>query len=92
MGKTVKKTRITCEAKCILIFDGLEVQGVIENISLSGARVVLNDRLPDNVQPADTCDMIFCSNPDQYPIKYTCRVIRIDSPVIGVEFLGLSMV
>jgi len=91
MDKIVKSSRIACEAKCLLKFDGVDLQGVIENISLSGALIVLDNQIPDRIQPGDTCDMIFCSNPDQYPIKYTCKVIRLDSLVLGVEFLELNI-
>ena len=91
MDKIVQSSRIVCEAKCILNFDGVDFQGVIENISLSGALLKLNDKRPDSMQPGDTCDMIFCSNPDLYPVKYTSRVVRLDSEIIGIEFLELNM-
>jgi c-di-GMP-binding flagellar brake protein YcgR len=91
MGSVVQSSRIVCEAKCILKFDEFDIQGLIENISLSGAMIKLNDRVPDSVHPGDTCDMIFCSNPDLYPVKYTCKVIRLESAIIGIEFLQLNI-
>lgn len=91
MRNTGKSDRIVCEAKCILNFDGFDFQGVIENISLSGALIKLNDKITNSIQPGDTCDMIFRSNPDLYPVKYTCKVIRLDSAIIGIEFLELNI-
>jgi hypothetical protein len=91
MDKRMHGSRIVCEAKCILNFDGFDYQGVIENISLSGALIKLNDKMPVNIHPGDKCDMIFCSNPDLYPVKYTCKVIRLDSAIIGIEFLELNI-
>jgi hypothetical protein len=86
-----KSDRIVCVAKCILNFDGVDFQGVIENISLSGALIKLNDNMPDSIRPGDTCDMIFSSNPDVYPVKYTSTLVRLDSPLVGIEFLELNM-
>jgi hypothetical protein len=35
--------------------------------------------------------LMFCTNPDLYPIKYTCKVIRVDSEMIGLQFLELNI-
>jgi hypothetical protein len=35
--------------------------------------------------------MIFCSNPDVFPVKYTSEVVRLDSGLIGIEFLEINM-
>jgi len=91
MSKAVKHSRIVCAAKCILRFDGFDHHGVIENISLSGALIKLDHNIPDSVQPGDRCDMTLCSNLDSYPVKYTCKVIRVDLVLIGIEFLELNM-
>jgi len=91
MRNLEKSDRIVCEAKCILKFDGFEIQGVIENLSLSGALIKLNDKFTDSIQPGATCDMIFCSNPDLYPVRYACKVIRLDSEIIGIEFVELNI-
>ena len=92
MDNTVQGSRIECEAQCILNFNGVDLHGVIENISVSGALIKLNDEMPDSIQAGDTCDMIFSSNPDAYPVKYTSKVVRLDSALIGIEFLELNMI
>lgn len=91
MDKVVLSSRIVCEAKCILNFDGFDIQGVIENLSLSGALIKLKDKIPDSIHPGDKCDMMFCSDPDLYPVKYTCKVIRLDSEIIAIQFLELNI-
>ena len=91
MREMGKCDRIVCEAKCILNFDGVDFQGVIENISLSGALIKLNGKLPDIIQPGSMCDMVFSSNPEVYPVKYTSKVVRFDSAFVGIEFLELNM-
>jgi hypothetical protein len=91
MDNILQRSRIACEAECILNFDGIDFQGVIENISLSGALIKLNDDMPDSIRPGDRCDMIFCSSPEVYPIRYTCKVVRIDAALIGIEFLELNI-
>jgi hypothetical protein len=91
MGEMVPSSRYVCEAKCILYFEGCDFLGVIENISLSGALIKLDNNMPDSIHPGDTCDMVFCSNSDLFPVKYTCRVIRLDSAIIGIEFLKLNI-
>jgi len=82
--------RILCDAKCILNFDGFDYHGMIENVSLSGALLKLNDKMPIGMRPGDRCDLMLCDNSDYCPIKYSCKVIRIDSEIIGVQFLELG--
>jgi c-di-GMP-binding flagellar brake protein YcgR len=64
---------------------------VIVNLSLTGALIELNDKISDSIQPDNVCDLMFCTNPDLYPIKYTCKVIRVDSEMIGLQFLELNI-
>jgi c-di-GMP-binding flagellar brake protein YcgR len=91
MDSNVPSSRIVCEARCILNFDGFDFEGVIVNLSLSGALIELNDMIPDDIHPDSVCDLMFRTNPDLYPIKYTCKVIRVDSKMIGLQFLELSI-
>jgi hypothetical protein len=64
---------------------------VIVNLSLTGALIELNDKIPDSVRPDNVCDLMFCTNPDLYPIKYSCKIIRVDSEMIGLQFLELNI-
>jgi hypothetical protein len=58
MGTMGKNDRIHCEAKCILNFDEFDFQGVIKNISLSGALIMLSDKIPYSIEPGDTSDLM----------------------------------
>lgn len=89
MSITGQNYRILCDAKCILNFAGVDYQGVIENISLSGALIKL-DKIPDNMNPGDKCGLLLCSNPDFCPVNYTCKVSRLDSGIIGVQFMEIN--
>ena len=91
MNKRVKHSRIVCAAKCILNYDGFDYEGVVANISLSGALIKLDNNIPSKIVPGNKCDMMLCSTMDSYPVKYTCRVIRFDSDIIGIEFLELNL-
>jgi len=91
MGKKWKDDRIPCEVKCILNVDQTIFQGVIENLSLSGALVKLNNKMSFKIHPDDMCDLVFGGNPELYPMKYICKVIRVDSEMIGVQFLELNI-
>jgi hypothetical protein len=57
-----------------LDFDGLDIQGVIENISLNGALIKLTDTIPNNVHLGDNCDLLLCTKPYSNPVKYTSKV------------------
>lgn len=91
MSNNVPGSRIICEAKCILNFDGSDYQGMIVNLSLSGALIELGDRISGTIQPDNMCELMFCANPDLYPLKYTCKVIRVDSEMVGLQFLELTI-
>jgi hypothetical protein len=91
MDKMGQSLRILCDAKCILIFEGFDYHGIIENVSLSGALIKLKDDIPDNLRTEDRCDLMLCGDPGLYPVKYTCNVIRIDSTAIGVKFIELNL-
>ena len=92
MNEMGPSPRLLCDAKCIVIFELMDYPGVIENVSLTGALIKLIDETPDNIQPGDRCELMLCSNPDLYPVKYTCNVIRRDSAFVGVQFVKLNLI
>ena len=92
MDKMGQSKRILCDAKCILNFKGLDYHGVVENVSLTGALIKLDNKIPSSMQPGDRCDLILCSNLDSCTTKYSCKVIRLDSAIIGVQFLELKAI
>lgn len=91
MGSIKQNTRVSCDVKCIMNFEGFDYHGMIENISISGALIKLKNETPKNIHPGDMCGLMLCDNPDHCPIKYTCKVTRFDSEIIGVRFFGLNI-
>ena len=91
MSHMVPSPRIDIKRKCILSFDGLDIQGESKNLSLSGALIKLNDQTPKNIHPGDNCYLIFNSHQDLYVIKYNSKVVRVDSEIIGIQFLGFDI-
>jgi len=90
MNKAGKSTRIHCETVCILNYEGKNYQGVVENISLTGALIKLSGIVPSAIHPGDSCGLMLCSDPELCSVKYTCKVVRLDSAHIGVQFLELN--
>ncbi|KAB0670262.1 PilZ domain-containing protein [Oryzomonas sagensis] len=90
MGRMGQRFRIEGHAKCTLHFAGLAYAGEVENISLSGALVNLDNAIPDCVHPGCRCGLTLGGRPDAYPVKYTCRVARLGSAIVGVQILELT--
>lgn len=84
MGRTGQRLRIGGHAKCTLHLDGLDYHGEIEDISLGGALVRLNNWVPSRVRPGSTCGLQLCSTQG---VEYICRVARIGPTVVGVQIL-----
>jgi hypothetical protein len=90
MIKNGQSLRIPCNSLCLLSYQGVEYQGMIDNVSLSGALVRLQGPAPLGIRSGDECGLMLCSDPGICPVRYSCRVIRIDSDCIGLEFVELG--
>lgn len=82
--------RIPCNSLCTLIYQDVTYQGMIDNVSLSGTLVRLHESAPPGIRAGDDCTLMLCSDPGICPVKYTCKVARIDSNCIGLEFVELG--
>jgi len=91
MIRTGQSLRILCDSLCVLNFQGNNYQGMIDNVSLSGALVRLQSSQPPGIKPGDECGLMLCSDPGVCPVRYTCKVVRIDSNYIGLEFIELGL-
>jgi len=91
MSNKVPSPRIAIKEKCTLSFNGLDFQGVSENVSLSGALIKLNDKITNNIHPGDNCDLMFNNERHFYPIKYISKVVRVDSENIGIQFFEFDI-
>ena len=88
MGSQRQYTRVDCDSESILMeIDGDTYDALLEDLSLGGALVRVNDGVPGSVQVGDVCNLMLCNNPDVCPIKHSCRVVRHDSVKLGVRFL-----
>jgi PilZ domain-containing protein len=90
MGSMKQSVRINCDVNCIFNFDGVDYQGVIKNVSVSGVLLKLNNEIQNSILPGSKCGLMLGSNPDSSHIKYNCKVIRLDAELIGVQLLGLN--
>lgn len=86
MGSKREHLRVRCESPCILNYEGINYQALLDNISLGGALVKVSDMQPERLYIGAVVNLMLCSNPDLCPTKYTCKVIRLDSPDIGIKF------
>jgi hypothetical protein len=80
--------RVSCVSKCQLFHNGSKYIGVLENISIDGALVTMTNSLPYVIKLGDTCSLIFCGYQELYPNERSSRVVRINSPKVGLQFVA----
>jgi hypothetical protein len=79
--------RVSCISKCLLSHNGTKYPGVLENISLGGALVTIHNSLPYAITVGDTCGLNFFEGQELCPKEYDSMVMRISSPVVGLQFV-----
>ena len=89
MGSKREHLRVNCSSPCILNYDGIGYQVLLDNISLSGALVKVGNEPPDSLYIGATVDLMLCNNTDLCPTKYACKVVRLESSDIGINFQKL---
>jgi c-di-GMP-binding flagellar brake protein YcgR len=85
-----KYPRLRSNSPCIL-FESEEkgFQATIENISMGGALIKLNDRVSLSV--GDVCDLMMFNASLPLTTKHTCKVISRTSQVtMGVQFISCT--
>lgn len=82
--------RVGCDDKCLLRHNGLSYQCLLENISISGALVCLQDFKQAAIQVGDTCGLLLCTDPTVCPGEYTSRVTRLGASKIALHFLDIA--
>lgn len=90
MGAKGQSFRIHCEAVCIFSFAGKDYRGTIVNISLTGALIRLDQAIPEGVHPGGDCSLMLCGDAENCPVKYKCKIIRLDANCVGVQFFELN--
>lgn len=91
MGSARGHLRVRIESSCILCYEDVNYHVLLENISLGGALVKLEHKKPDSLYIGAKVDLMLCSNPDLCPTKYSCKVTRIESESVGINFLSLKL-
>lgn len=87
MDNTRHGLRTRCLEKCLLILDGAVVEGMLADISLSGALIRTGVSIAGAV-PGRECSLHLCSSPDVCPTAYSCRITRLSPGEIGITFIS----
>jgi len=88
--KRAHNLRIPCNSLCLLFYRDARYQGMIENVSLTGVLVRLHADESPGIRPGEECGLMLCSDPGDCPIRYTCKVVRVDGCCVGMEFVELG--
>ena len=84
-------TRIKCRSHCMLVEPiGIINRALLEDISLGGALIIMNDEVPNSLNVGDKCDLLVCNDLYTYSAKYFCKIVRRDHRNIGVNFQTIS--
>lgn len=78
--------RAKCFEKCLLNFNGTRYQGILGNISISGALVNLKEEFPD-MHAGDFCGLHLCNDLNVCPREYSCQVARVAEVEVGLRFV-----
>ncbi len=84
MDKQRSDQRVNYISKCLLDVHGTIYPGILENISKTGAAIEIVETLPHTIQCGETCIL---STLLLSPVKYSCKILRIDSKRIALQFL-----
>jgi hypothetical protein len=76
--------RITYISKCLLEVHDASFAGLLENVSAAGASIEISGAMPQTVQDGDSCNLTALL---LGPVKLPCKVLRITSTSIAVQFL-----
>lgn len=88
MANQRQYVRIKCDSDCVITDDdGSTYEAMLQDISLGGALIKVQDGIPVSLEVGDICKLILCLNIDSCSIKQICRVVRHDSVNMGVSFL-----
>lgn len=80
--------RTSCYSMCLLLVrDGNTIEGLLGDISQSGALVkTTND---PHLKVGDCCDIMFSNKSTVFPAKRPIEIVRLNSAtVMGVKFLA----
>jgi hypothetical protein len=82
-------SRVRSNSPCIIVEpNGGSHQASIENVSVGGVLVAVNDGVPHSLNVDDVCDVVLFNYSEVFSTKRSCRVVRCDSAKMGIQFLS----
>jgi len=90
MDKVEQRTRIHCDALCRLSYQGEQYRGMVENVSLTGALINIEETTPMYISPGVTCSLTLYGKQPDFSSEYKCLAVRVDSNRIGLQFLEID--
>lgn len=90
MGSRREYSRVKIESPCLINFNDSIFRVQLDNISISGALLRVNDDELSSLDIGDSVSLMLCTNPNLCPAKYPCKVIWFDSSNIGVKFQNMA--
>jgi PilZ domain len=84
LEKQRSESRVELLTKCQLEINGKKYNCLVDNISTTGAAVEMAEGDQECIHVGDmgTLDVLLLSS-----VTYLCKVVRIDSNLIGVQFI-----
>jgi hypothetical protein len=75
-------------AGCVLVkADGDSCQAKLENISIGGALIMLNECASHDVHVGDECTVTLCNSGGPLASEYCCRVVWRNLESLGIQFI-----
>lgn len=79
--------RVKCDSKCVLVLGESVFDGILEDVSLSGALVRVRDRrLAVNL--GSRCGLCLCHDSNMCRGEYACQVTRVNHKDVGLSFVN----
>lgn len=82
-------TRVSCNDKCLLVYNGDSYPGKIENISMSGVLLRFETAIPVRISRGDRCGLFLCRDPNICPGEYPVKVARIETSKVALQFFEI---
>ena len=86
MHENRSSQRITVVAKGELRYKNQRLRCRLENISLSGALVTLEDVVRDPIPPKADCVLVLRNGDDSMPVDVAARVVHYGFGLVGLSF------
>ncbi|QEM67507.1 PilZ domain-containing protein [Geobacter sp. FeAm09] len=76
--------RFAIRTKCCLTINGGEYPCLIDNLSTTGASIEMDGPLREGIEVGATGSLTVLL---LTTVEYRCRIVRVDAPHLGVQFI-----